>query len=1625
MCEVSFIQPSQRVTIANSDNGVEVSTADDLIQTIGNLADGYEITIESGVNVGERINFETSGNGIVVVKTTANTGKYSLDADSDEWQYQRFSINGGGDDFTFVFGENGSVVGMEDFDGMLQTNDTSLINGEWVTLSSGGFQYTGNAVNNPSKYASFVISGKSIMSTDNLSVNRILYIPAQEAYRFELNGINDNATIDDVELGVSGDSLYSAHFTKKDDQVLENNIVLMDISDGATVDSNYTSGLDSNGLITFSDGAHSVLTSDNPQGVVTSIEASNGGNGFELNVTDDIFDTIGGLNDGYAVTINPGDNVGDELTFKTDGGNGTITIADETLTAGGESDFTVEFDDDGKVIYGKWSTIDGGFVYSGHASNNYAKTADVSLIGADLKDTNGDGAPDNVSVNSFTYSNVTGVMALMTGFSGEVTLNNKDLGISGDDDYEVHFTAKLMDNPTEAAQMYASTKEIRGISTGATVNPNANDIDGFDENAKAHVGDVTTFSLYNKNHKSAGSPHARIGIDNNGAGADFTIEDEILTKIGGLENGYSISLAHSDNISDELTFKTDGGNGTIIAGDTTLTVNGDRTFKITFDDDGNIAGLSNVRKSSVLVTNAGGNDTTMLGGDGDDLLEAGTAINTTMTGGKGKDTFRGGASLESALITDYTEGEDIIYHGQPFADLSINGSIEDNDYVFAINGRTITVQDGANKVIKGIDSDGETRLFGKYLTLDDNDPATVTAQDSVATIDAVLRTEDIVINGNDGDNTIISSSGDCTLYGGEGNDTFVRGNRTAEQIITIADYTEGEDEVYHERPFSAFSLLSVAKSVGDDYIFGSDTAMSRYIGGADKKIKFVDVNGDVAYFGNYMTILNVDANTIEATEKVKVLDATARTKAVNISGNALDNTIYGGTGNDTFTGGDGSDLFVYSAGNDVITDYTTDDKISLGAAITSTSLNGSDVVLMFGNKSLMIQNAKDQTLNLIDSSGVGNATVISVDTTQVFSEITSDVTTQARKVDSVAANATGTKNITMNGGGAAIIGKTNAEVNITASAGRNTIISQGDNVNISLTGGNTRIFPLEGRMTLEGYDASTGSGFGTTYNNIFTPVADGSIDFNNGYLNLDSAQVYMGKSSELMNFYNRDGKQQKVGYASGSDSLDASNETKNLLLVAKPDGSITGGSGNDTVFANEDSFVDGGAGKNLVVSDGATVALNGRTTVQGEVNTIYIAGADPGVDFKAEGLSFYDNNAGKYLTFDGVHSTKKLDLYYADQGVLSTHVFIADDDWYNVSDGAAQYYVGATAKMNHGIDFSGVTNDLNVTLNTDYAADTTLWVNNIHSIKGGAGNTSITGSDKNDTILAGSGENSITGGAGQDKLYGNTDADKNVATFFYTPGDGRDSIANFDFMSNAQDNTADKVKFNDNSAITDVFLRGDDVGIRIDGSKEFLMLEGAQGKSFRVNDDLIAKVDTKLEFDGYTNFYVGIGSKATLTVSKGAGDVEVWLSDDSLDYHGTRYDGNFAILDASQSDGNNILAGNELSNVITGGSGDNSVWGVYGSESDTLIGGAGQNTFFYGAGNGNDNIQNAHDGDIISLEDITLDQIADANITNGGVIFKFMDGGSLTVDSTADVTYQLADGSKYFANHSTHDWDSK
>lgn len=87
-------------------------------------------------------------------------------------------------------------------------------------------------------------------------------------------------------------------------------------------------------------------------------------------------------------------------------------------------------------------------------------------------------------------------------------------------------------------------------------------------------------------------------------------------------------------------------------------------------------------------------------------------------------------------------------------------------------------------------------------------------------------------------------------------------------------------------------------------------------------------------------------------------------------------TLRGNAGNDTLTGGKGNDVFICGSGAEVITDYASGDKISLTAAVTKTSVSGSDVVFTLGKNSLTVKNAAGATLNLISSKGKSYSTVV-------------------------------------------------------------------------------------------------------------------------------------------------------------------------------------------------------------------------------------------------------------------------------------------------------------------------------------------------------------------------------------------------------------------------------------------------------------------------------------------------------------------------------------------------------------------------------------------------------------------------------------------------------------------------
>ncbi|MBR4384753.1 MAG: hypothetical protein IKP64_14505, partial [Selenomonadaceae bacterium] len=588
-------------------------------------------------------------------------------------------------------------------------------------------------------------------------------------------------------------------------------------------------------------------------------------------------------------------------------------------------------------------------------------------------------------------------------------------------------------------------------------------------------------------------------------------------------------------------------------------------------------------------------------------------------------------------------------------------------------------------------------------------------------------------------------------------------------------------------------------------------------------------------------------------------------------------------------------------------------------------------------------------------------------------------------VSIVSASDKGRFDISLTGGDLAIVENTAARVNITA--GDDTVVSQGKNVHLNLTGGDTWLFALGGKMTIDGYDLSSGTGFGTTYGDIVSAVKDGRIDFGNGKLSMSGAVADFNTQSQLVNFFDRNGTRQIVGFAGNYASLNASDLTDNLLLSGDKNSTLIAGSGNDTIFAAEGNFVDAGAGKNSIFieerdenSSGTKIGLDsgGNTTVHNfktgfdfDSDAIY---SDGGLAVR---LRLYDENlvasvnGGAQVTLEGVADDDFAEILLA-MPDSTTKVAVAKAGGV-IKSPDAQIYLGNSEYKGGGVDFSGTTENLFVNLSdepvvTD-AGEKQFY--GINYVAAGDGVSTLIGSSDNDTFIAGNGYGSLWGGAGDDNLIGkaNSENKDGRTSFFFFAGDGNDTVSNFEFLTreNKISGNADKI-----AIISDIVTRGrisgDNVVLQLNDGEDFLTIEDARGKNFSLNEYNV-KIDKNISYDGFANCYVADGG-SSLTVDSSVDSAEIWLDSS----HGTLFFGNIRTLDASAVEGRTSLAGYALDETIIAGKGDSSLWGgIFGD--DLLIGGESQNTFFYHLGEGNDTIQGAKSGDIVDLNTLTIDQV--------------------------------------------------
>ena len=122
----------------------------------------------------------------------------------------------------------------------------------------------------------------------------------------------------------------------------------------------------------------------------------------------------------------------------------------DTFIVSGNAVITDLTDED--VVYraNTWSKVGKNtFRFVGFDEADPVNVVDFTLSGKNLVDKNGDGVPDGVTIKLTSVKDY-GVGAAINGLSGEVSINDTPLGISRDDDYNLHFNPIVSPNISAA-----------------------------------------------------------------------------------------------------------------------------------------------------------------------------------------------------------------------------------------------------------------------------------------------------------------------------------------------------------------------------------------------------------------------------------------------------------------------------------------------------------------------------------------------------------------------------------------------------------------------------------------------------------------------------------------------------------------------------------------------------------------------------------------------------------------------------------------------------------------------------------------------------------------------------------------------------------------------------------------------------------------------------------------------------------------------------------------------------------------------------------------------------------------------------------------------------------------------
>jgi Ca2+-binding RTX toxin-like protein len=346
------------------------------------------------------------------------------------------------------------------------------------------------------------------------------------------------------------------------------------------------------------------------------------------------------------------------------------------------------------------------------------------------------------------------------------------------------------------------------------------------------------------------------------------------------------------------------------------------------------------------LTGTPGNDS-LVGGNGNDVLDSVGGGIDTLVGGKGDDTY--GIYNSADVITEnLNEGTDTVWTA---VDYTLSANVENMYLVGSKNG---TGNAGDNTIVG----------YGVGDNLIDGGAGNDTLYGGVG---------NDTINGGIGNDLLYAGTGDNTLDGGDGNDTLYS---STTGIDTLTGGTG--DDVYE--------IHNTSDNIGENPGSGNDTIWTDVNYTIAANVETMYLVGSVNGFGNaadnIITVYGEGHNLIDGGAGNDTLSAGAGNDT--IYGGMGNDALYGSTGNDllsagmgdnTLDGGDGNDtLYSSTTGIDTLTGGTGDDVYeihNISDKIVEKPSEGIDTIWTDASYTMA---ANVETMYLVGSiNGIGNS----------------------------------------------------------------------------------------------------------------------------------------------------------------------------------------------------------------------------------------------------------------------------------------------------------------------------------------------------------------------------------------------------------------------------------------------------------------------------------------------------------------------------------------------------------------------------------------------------------------------------------------------------------------------------